>query len=383
MSSLFSSGTDDQGEALPAFDDTTASTRGPKYALLAGAAALAVLAGGGGGLFWLASSPAADASAVAVPTSPVQDDPSSSSTTDPTTGAVLTSREIVVAPEVEGGGSGATPDATTSGAQPAAATPTGSVSTSAPSSGSKATTAPSTGKPTTATPKPSGGGVSTPSPSRSTAAPWQVGTVHFDGIDVPSPDGAGSFILDSKGVTPFNTFLASGQLIPSTSTVYSPVGSVTTRAMTDDEKKACKDSVRSAPSQDAADTIGRQTEGCTTVVDSVWAPVLVRSSQAVAGGQASAGWVLKEDADVPAAALGKVSGTVRFLAARQKSALFQVDNHQPVWVLENDKVPGTPLTYTGLQLDAPKRSGIAVFTASDGNTYFTAMGGGEASGITF
>lgn len=380
MSALFSSGPDDQGENLPAFDDTV-TPRGSKRALLAGVAALAVLAGGGGGLFWLAGSPAADASAVAQPTGSGAfgvPEPTGAETTSP--GIALSGREIVAAPETDSG-TGSSPVTSTPSAAAvtsSAAVPTGTSSSSVATTGSKPATTRATVKPSTAPTTPR----ATPTPSRSTAAPWQPGSVRFEGVDVPSLDGSGAFVLDTKGPVPAAVRLYSGDLVPSTSTVYKPVGEVKERDMTDDEATACNDSVKAAATQEDAAAIIRKTVNCKRVVDSVWAPLLLRSSDASGGGQAPSGWVLGVDADLPAAALGKVTGTVRFLGERSKAILVQIDNKVPVWVAEGQTVPGTPLTYTGQQLDAPKRTGVAVFT-SGGNTYFTAPGGGEKSGITF
>ncbi|GAB3466628.1 hypothetical protein AB1207_18175 [Kineococcus endophyticus] len=382
MSGLFSSGPDDQGETLPAFDDTE-TPRGSKRALLAGVAALAVLAGGGGGLFWLAGSPVADASAVTQPRgSAAADTPSPTSGEATSPSIALSGREIVAAPADDSGVSAEDPTAAPTSAASSSTTTTTTSSSAAPSarpatgSGGRTQVTPAPAQTTKPTTK--------PVPAPSTAAPWQPGQARFEEIPEGSTDGTGRFTLAVDSRNPVTGTLAAGGRVPSTSTVYQPHGTTSRRDMTEAEKAACQDQVRTAATSEAAAAVNRASDNCTTTVAYVWRSVFVPSSQAAlaAKGQERTGWLVAAGTTLPDAVMGKVTGTVRLLAQRDKLFLVQVNRDQAVWIAAGAAVPGTPLVLTGVGLSEIERGDVAVFT-NGGTKYFTAVGGGEDVGVSF
>jgi hypothetical protein len=212
-----------------------------------------------------------------------------------------------------------------------------------------------------------------PTASRSTAPAWEKPAVTFDEI-LDKTDGTARITLAERFTV--SQALAPRAIVPATSTVYVPDGTETDRPMTDDEKTACQDSVKIAPTVEAAEKIKRQSVDCTTVKDFVWqavfAPTLDQRS----------GWVVPAASPLPAAALGKVTGTVRLLGQRTDQYLVQVNRAPSVWVAKGAAVPGTPLTLVGVGLKEVERTDVAVF--SDGTSrYFTIIGGGEAAGVTY
>ncbi|MEW1957546.1 hypothetical protein [Kineococcus sp. NPDC059986] len=352
--------------------------------LIGGAAAVAVLAAGTAGLLWLSSMPSG-ASAQALPGSPAASQGASVSVADvppvplasidpfanngvQPLSTVATTGGSASGPGTNGGSGGAAP---------------GTSGSSTPSTGTRVSTAPG-GASSNTTPPPPAKPVVTPKPGPSTAAPWQRGQVRFEQIPEGSAAGAAVFTLDSESLQPVSISLAAGALIPSTSTVYQPHGTNSRRPMTDVEKTSCEAAVRAATTVEAAEAIKRTTDGCTATDAFVWKAVFVPSSQAAdaAKGQERFGWLVADETALPDAVMGKVTGTVRLLAQRDKSYLVQVNRDQPVWVKEGAAVPGTPLTISGTGLAEIGRDDVAVFSNA-GTKYFTVPGGGEDVGVTY
>ena len=383
---------------LSDFDGLTGSASRFTRKTIAGLAAGVVLLGAGAaGFFWVSSDPSVSVASAA----PL---PHSASTTQPSTGSVgesavafaASGRDLfanTVAPSTTaataaGGGSGAASatgrSAGTSGTPGTSGsssvkttTSAGGTRTSSAATGTS-TTAPSRATPTAPVPP----SMSKPTPSRSTAPPWTKGVVTFEEI-AGKTDGTARFTIASDR-DPVDAYLAPGSFIPSTSTVYQPHGTTAERPLTDVEKTACETSVQNAATVEDAEKIKRVSKDCTVTNDFVWQAVFVPSSQAsaAAAGTEKFGWIATPTSLLPDAALGKVSGTVRFLGQAGDKFLVQAGNAAPQWVVVNGKVEGTPLTFTGLGLDSIVRPDVAVFT--DGTSqFFTVLGGGEGSGVTF
>ncbi len=154
--------------------------------------------------------------------------------------------------------------------------------------------------------------------------------------------------------------------------------------MTDTEKAACSKEIQNAATTEAAEKVRRLSKDCTVVQDYVWQAVFTPSSQARAAASNTErfGWLVGAGALLPDAAMGKVTGTVRFLGQAGDLYLVQAGNAAPQWLSTGEAVTGTPLRFTGIGLPAIEREDVAVFT--DGTTqFFTVIGGGEGSGVTF
>ncbi|NYD20814.1 hypothetical protein [Kineococcus aurantiacus] len=378
---------------LPGFFDEEPSPRRPVRALIGGVAAVAVIAGGAGAFLWLGSTPSADASALGagtVVTSPTDPGSTGSRTAVAFAGSGRDVFDQLVTPTTAGDATAtstsaatvAAVGATTTGtsASTVTGTPTGTATKAPTGTGAKAPTGTGAKAPTTSPAKTP----TTPTVSRSTAPPWQQGVVTFDSIPVGSTTGTASFVLDADGTNPVTGSLAAGSFVPSTSTVYRPWGITTERAMTDAEQAACQTLIKNAATSEDAAKISRQTKDCTVTDDYVWQAVFVPSSQAqlAVTNTERSGWLVAADTKLPGAAMGKVTGTVRWLGQRGEKYLLQVDDQPGIWVGEGDAVPGTPLNFEGIGLDSIARGDVAVFSA-DGAQYFTVLGGGEAAGITF
>lgn len=361
---------------LPAFDDQPTDRRAVR-ALVAGAAGIAVLAGAAVGFVWLSSAPQADASALSVPGAIATPDVTSTPSTG-TSAFGFTGRDIfdnTIAPKVGVGASdsvdgvavGGSTSAATSAATSGAAGTGGGGSKGSSGSGSVTTTAPSTTVPSTPAPT----SPSTPTPSRSTAAPWQKADVKF--VELSKDGSLGRFLVGGDTTA----YLASNSVIPGTSTVFTSKASSTTRDMTAEEKTACNAFLQD-PTKSLAEKAAKNTDtaDCTTITETVVKAVFTTDASL------RSGWVVNPDSQLPDAAVGRTSGTVRVLGQRGTQFLVQVDRNPAVWLSAGSAVEGTPLTFVGLGSDELQRGDIAVFSEAD-SRYFTVLGGGEKSGISF
>ncbi|WP_432564871.1 hypothetical protein [Kineococcus sp. SYSU DK003] len=385
-----------QGDFSPGFDDP-APSRGldgrALRALVAGAAGITVLGAFTGGYLWLSSSPSADAASAVAPGVSPGSVPTGTATGSAGSfafgGKDIFDDSFLPADTVDGAvsagdgtSSGTTGASTTTATGTTKSGSTGSTSggstVSTGTTGGAVTTSAPTGTSSTA-PSPSSTG-STPTPSRSTAAPWQKGSVKF--LEILKDTSIGSFLLAADGLNPVSATLADGSLLPSTSTVYRPQGKEAERPMDEDEIEQCKADKRDLVG-DALDKLISDTKDCTITYDFVYQAVLVPSKETrLVKGEEASGWVLQSKTQLPDASLGKVSGTVRWLATRGETVLVQVGNAPGQWVEKGDSVEGSPLTFVDLGLDSIGRDDVAVF--SDGTSqYFTVLGGGEGSGVSF
>ena len=225
----------------------------------------------------------------------------------------------------------------------------------------------------------------TPSVSRSTAPAWQKGVVTFDGFPEKGTGGTADFTVDADGTNPVAGLPERGVLHPLHLDRVPPVGHL--HGTADDRHREgglpVPGQEREPPSRTAA-LINRQTKDCTATDGTVWQAVFVPSSQAdlAAKNAESSGWLVTAEAKLPDAALGKVTGTVRWLGGRGDKFLLQVNDDPGVWVAKGEAVPGTPLVFEGPGLEPIARADVAVFSAG-GAQYFTAAGGGENAGVTF
>ncbi|WP_369069513.1 hypothetical protein [Kineococcus terrestris] len=350
-------------------------------AVLASAAAVAVLGGGTLGFLWLSSTPGGDI-AGAVPGG-VRVQPSVSAPADggdavafAASGRDIFGRTVGPTPVTVGSGdqTGASGGSTGStGGSVVGGLPSGSVG-GAVGGGTTVPTAVPTAGPTTApgTATPDPPPVTTPltpSDTRSTAPAWQKAEVKFVEF---TKTGLGKFVIGGNQIA----YLGSGAVVPGTSTLFQPVGKVTDRPMTEDEIKACQQSVKDAATVEEAALIERRTEKCTTTQDYVLKAVFVTDRTA------RAGWIVENGSKLPDAALGRTTGTVRVLGQSVEEFLVQVDRHRSQWVAEGGAVEGSPLTFLKLGAESIDRSDVAVLQG-DGVQYFTVMGGGESAGVAF
>ena len=347
MSSLFSQDPeDDLGADLPAFDDLATAGRNPVRALLIGAAGIAVLAGGAAGFLWLGSTPSADASALGATGGATRPSSTSSPTSTPAVLTALSGREVFA------GAAGVTAEptsATTSAAVPSAPsappaaspaiTPTaiGSIGSIGSTASPVAVTVPRT--PTaggTKAPAPSPAvtpTVATPTPSRSTAPAWDMSVYTFTGIDPDDPD-AGNFTMAPSAVDRrYQVQIDEGDVL-----------------------------------YPADITFQRE------VTEGAW----ITSNRGV-----PQGWVVPVDAAVPAAAMGRTTGTVRVVSVLNSKQVYVQVNRGPSFLVSKDeKVEGTPFTFVGFQA-ASLPHGPVYFTDAEGVTSYGAIGSAETDGVTF
>lgn len=379
---------------LSAFDVPVPGVRWAGRRTLAGAVAAAVTVGlGAAGFLFVSSTPGSSEAFAGVPSTRTTESSTPAPTASDGVAFAVSGRDVFAGAVAPAAGTAATTGAASSAAAPGVGTGTGGGSAPAVASspaaarpGSAAGATSSTGTRTTAPAAPTrtpGLPVAVPTPTRSTAVPWVKGSVSLVAVRTDSA-GTAEFTLATDGIDPVTRLLSAGSLVPSTSTVYQPHGTTTDRAMTDDEKAACQKSIQNAATTEAAEKIRRVSKDCTVVEDYVWQAVFTPSSQAAAaaGGTEQLGWLVPAGAALPDAVLGKVSGTVRFLGQAGGKYLVQAGNAAPQWIAAGGAVDGTPLTFTGLGLDSIERPDVAVFT--DGTSqFFTVLGGGEGSGVTY
>ncbi|MEZ0492958.1 hypothetical protein AB2L28_12015 [Kineococcus sp. TBRC 1896] len=321
---------------------------------LAALAGIAVIGGGALGFAWLGTAPSG-AAAVTVGTVPLPAVTSAPSGTATNSAFSVAGRDIfapTVAPRDGVSSSGLTVedapdtvDAVVTGnptAQTAGGTGSLTSSGSVASTGTGAATvkpsASTSGTPTgspssSATPLPTTSPVST-APSASTAPGWEVAAYTYTGV--PAEGKTGNFVVaTTSGHGGYTTTLLDGQkLYPAAITFRGDVGG------------------------------------------SAW----ISSDRGV-----PQGWLVPSGQDVPAAALGKTTGTVRVVGLLNDSVYFvQVDRRPSLKVKVGDAIEGTPFT-----LEKPLLAGVTlpteavVFKDGSGVSYYGAGGAGETDGVSF
>lgn len=327
--------------------------------LLVGVAGAAVIGGGALGFLWLSSVPGADAEASAL--TGVPSVPSADATPPRPAGPIgfsVGGRDIfaaTVAPSVnsdlpvEGvSGSSAVIPTSSTPSVVVTAVPTAVIPRAASSAGNVAgggtisTSAPSVSAVTSPV-----AAVPVPGPSRSTAPAWEAPAVGF----VTGNADYGVFDLDGKRVT-----VLTGQLIYPLSVRYQGVVVVETPTPTPTP----------TPTSTAKDS-------------SVLGKFTSENNPAT-------GWLvpsnLEKPTQLPAAALGKVSGQVRLNGVLRDQYWVRVDRQDDVLMTAGTAVGTTGLTLTGASDKRVPYAG-AIFTDGVGNVYFGSMGERESDGVLY
>jgi hypothetical protein len=366
MSEQFPSG-EGQNEGftdLSEFDSfAPVSKRLSRNGIIGVAAGLVLACGVGVGFVYVNSDPAGDvASAAPVPgaTSSSEATSSASGSSSAFAGSGRDAFDNTVAPKVATtsvAASAATAGTSSSTGNQVAPSTSGGTGTAKATSSTKPSNGTSSATKTSSSP-------ATPTASRSTAPAWEQPQITYVG-DYDALTKSYSFEVGG-----YTKWYPLGQILPGTSTVFQ--GSYSTpkkRPMTDEEKQECVSGVSEA--------VWAATDGCTTITEAI-ASALFTSTQGT-----DSGWVVTANNTLPAAALGKSAGTVRFVGyVEGKSFVLEVNREQSR-VAVGEQVPGTSLTLRGLGVDEISRTDVVAFTGADGNVYFTTIGAGEDAGVLF